>query len=108
LVINGEKLPKHRLTITVKEVRGKCPVYRPGDKIVIDDFYVNARESKDVCMHAFSAMLTLIWALAHGYSARELGIGSEDKVGYLQCPDPGPPHTKGGTVLFEIKREVVK
>lgn len=98
----------YRLTITVKEIKGKCPVYKPGDKIVIDDFCINVRESKDVCMHAFSAMITSICALAHGYSARKLGIGSEDKVGYLQCPDPGPPFTMGGTVLFQIKREVFK
>ncbi|MEM2890871.1 MAG: TIGR04076 family protein [Candidatus Hadarchaeum sp.] len=101
-------MPKYRLTITVKEIRGKCPVYKVGDKIIIDDFYIDARKSKNICMHALSAMLMLIWALAHGHSAKELGIGEEDEIGYLQCPDPGPPHTKGGTVLFEIQREAVK
>ena len=40
-----------------------------------------------------------------GISARELGIGSEDNVGFLQCPDPGKPYTEGGTVIFEVRRE---
>jgi hypothetical protein len=53
-------------------------------------------------------MVALLSAFAHGYSAKELGIGSEENTGYLQCPDPGPPYTHGGTVLFEIKRDVIE
>lgn len=83
-------------------------MYRIGDEIIIDKFYINAGESKNVCMHAFSAMSTLLSAFVHGSSATELGIGAEENTGYLQCPDPGPPHTKGGTVLFEIRREVIE
>jgi uncharacterized repeat protein (TIGR04076 family) len=49
-------------------------------------------------------MLTLISAFIHGSSAKNLGIGSEDDVGYIQCPDLGPPYTKGGTVIFELRR----
>lgn len=99
---------KNRLTITVKEVRGKCPIYKAGDEIIIEDFYVKSKKSKDICMHALSAMHTLLSAFAHGCSAKDLGIGSKEDIGYLQCPDPGPPHTEGGTVLFEIRRETIK
>ena len=95
---------KYKLIFTVKEIRGKCPLYKPGDKIVIDGFYVNTKESKNVCMHAFSAMLSLVSLLSHGFSTKKLGIGLREDVGYLHCPDPGPPRTKGGTVLFEIRR----
>lgn len=95
---------KHKLVITVKRIRGKCPVYKIGDKIVIDGFYIDTEESKNVCMHAFSAMLSLASLLAHGFSTKELGLGPRENIGYLQCPDPGPPCTKGGTVLFEIRR----
>lgn len=83
-------------------------MYRIGDEILIDKFYINAGESKNVCMHAFSAMSILLSAFVHGASAIELGIGVKEDMGYLQCPDPGPPYTKGGTVLFEIKREVIE
>ena len=101
-------MARYRLTIRVKEVRGKCPLYQVGDEILIDRFFIDADRSRDVCMHAFSAMSTLLSAFIHGSSAVDLGIGSEEGVGYLQCPDPGPPCTEGGTVLFELRREATK
>lgn len=101
-------MTQYRLVVTVKEIRGRCPLYRVSDRIVLDEFYINTKESENVCMHDFSAMCSLLSAFIHGSSAIELGIGTKENVGYLQCPDPGPPHTEGGTVLFEIKREVIK
>jgi len=95
---------KYKLIITVKKIRGKCPLYKPRDRIVIDEFYVSTKESKDICMHAFGAMLSLASIMVHGFSTKELGLSPKENVGYLQCPDPGPPCTKGGTVLFEIRR----
>jgi hypothetical protein len=50
-------------------------------------------------------MLTLLTPFLKGVSARALGIGKEDDVGYMQCPDPGEPYTCRGTVVFELKRE---
>lgn len=73
--------------------------------MTIEKFYVLTGKSGKICMHAFSAMLTLISAFMHGSSAIELGIGTRNDVGYLQCPDPGPPY--GGTVIFELTREAV-
>jgi len=95
----------YRVTIEVKEVRGFCPVYKPGDRIILKDFYIDSNHSKNVCIHLLSAASTLLSAFMHGSSAIELGIGNRDDIGYLQCPDPGPPYTKGGTVVFELRRE---
>ncbi len=92
-----------RVEIVVKEVQGVCPLYSPGDRIVLEGYYVKASESKDVCIHALSAMLTLLTLISHGFSTLELGLGPEEGVAYLQCPDPGPPRTCGGTVLFELR-----
>lgn len=100
-------MTEYRLVITVKEVRGKCPLYQVGDKVIIDKSYINTKKSKNICIHALSAMFTLLSAFVHGSSATELGIGAKADVGYLQCPDPGPPYTKGGTVIFVIRREVI-
>ena len=104
----GLAITKYRLRITVKEIKGKCPLYQVGDTMIIDKFYLDTAESENFCIHAISAMFPLLSSFIHGISAKELGIGTEKDIGYLQCPDPGPPHTKGGTVLFEIKREVNK
>ena len=91
---------KNQIIISVEKIRGNCPIYKTGDKIVIDEFYINSNKSQNICIHAFAAMTTLLSAFLHGTSAKELGIGSEENIGYIQCPDPGPPYTKGGTVLF--------
>jgi hypothetical protein len=50
---------------------------------------------------------TLLTPFLKGVSAKSLGIGEEDDVGYVQCPDPGEPYTSGGTVVFELKREKI-
>lgn len=99
---------KYRVIATVKEIRGKCPLYNIGDEIVFESFYVKSRRSRDVCMHAFSGMSTIVSALLHVISAKDLEIGSKPDVGYIQCPDRGPPYTKGGTVMFELKRLVIQ
>ena len=98
----------YHVIIQVKQIKGSCPVYHVGDEIVMDGHYINSRKSSNICMHAFSAMLTLLSAFAHGTSAIDLGIGEKEDLGYLKCPDPGPPHTKGGTVLFELRREKIE
>ena len=99
---------RYRFTIEVKEVKGFCPLYKPGDQILLKDFYIDSKHSKNVCIHLLSAASTLLSAFMHGASAIELGIGDRDDIGYLQCPDPGSPYTKGGTVVFELMREILE
>lgn len=99
---------RYRVIAEVKEIKGNCPIYKIGDKLVFERFYLNAKKSQNFCIHAFTAMSTLISAFLHGESATNLGIGNEPNIGYIQCPDPGAPYTKGGTVIFELKRNVIK
>ena len=99
---------KYRVKARVVKVAGECPIYKEGDEIVIDWFYINTRKSKNVCIHAFGALLSLLSAFLHGSSAIDLGIGKEENKGYLQCPDPGKPWTCGGTVLFQLRREKIQ
>jgi len=59
-----------------------------------------------LCVHALGSMLSVLVPLARGVSVKDLGLAREDgNIGYVQCLDPGPPFTLGGTVIFEIKRE---
>jgi uncharacterized repeat protein (TIGR04076 family) len=97
---------KYRLVITAKEIQGTCPVFNVGDKIVVDVPEILPKETDALCVHAFGSMLSMIVALSKGVSFKELGLAKrEGDVGYVQCLDPGPPATHGGTVLFEIQRE---
>lgn len=100
-------MPKsYRLVVTVKEIRGKCPVFKVGDKIVIESPDIVPKETDALCVHALGSMLSMITALSHGVSSEELGLAHENSdIGYVQCLDPGPPYTSGGTVIFEIRRE---
>ena len=94
-----------RVVVRVKEVRGRCAMgYEPGDAFVVERFYVKDA-GKGVCLHALAAMLTLQAPPLKGVSATALGVGKEENVGYVQCPDPGEPYTCGGTVVFELRRE---
>lgn len=90
-----------RVVIRVVEVRGNCPVFREGDRIVIEGAQVSLKETDAICTHAFASFLPHLVALRKGIKPSELGLGRGDKA-YVQCLDPGPPYTEGGTVIFEI------
>ncbi len=38
-----------RIEVTVKEIRGKCPVFNPGDRIVIEGYTVRLEETDAIC-----------------------------------------------------------
>ena len=98
----------YRVYVVVKEVRGYCAAgYKPGDAFIVEKFYVKPIRNTRICLHALSSMLTLLTPFLKGVSAKVLGVGKEDDLGYVQCPDPGKPYTSGGTVVFELRREVV-
>lgn len=94
------------LEITVCEIRGKCPVHKVGDKIVIDDPRIVLRETDALCTHALSSLLHYVLALEEGADPVKLGLSKpEDREhAYIQCVDPGKPYTNGGTVIFRCRR----
>ncbi len=97
---------KYRLVISVKEIRGNCPVFKVGDRIVVESPKIIVEKTDDICVHAFGCMLSMIVPLSRGISFKTLGLTTEEgEKGYIQCLDPGKPYTNGGTVLFEIRRE---
>jgi uncharacterized repeat protein (TIGR04076 family) len=99
----------YRLVITAKEIRGNCPVFNVGDRMLIKEPEIIPEKTDAICVHALGSMLSMIIALSRGVSFKELGLArDEGDVGYLQCPDPGPPYTAGGTVVFEIRRERIE
>jgi len=70
----------------------------------VEGFYIKEIRGKPVCLHALSAMLTLLSPFLKGVPARELGIGPGDDVGHLQCPDLGRLYTCRGIAIFEVTR----
>jgi uncharacterized repeat protein (TIGR04076 family) len=94
------------LEIEVVEVRGKCPVHRVGDKILIDGASIVLDKTDALCIHALSVILHYAVALDEGADPVRLGLTKpEDRENaYVQCVDPWKPYTEGGTVIFRIKR----
>ncbi len=94
----------YEVEVEVEEVRGNCAAgYKKGDKFVVKGFYIEPKEAR-ICIHALTGMMSLLSPFLHGVSAKDLGIGDKDDVGFLQCPDPGKPYTCGGTVVFKLYR----
>lgn len=94
------------LEITVEEIKGKCPVYKLGDRIVIDGPEIVLDESDALCTHALSTILHYTTILNHEWVALQLGLTREgdENHAYMQCVDPGQPYTEGGTVIFRCRK----
>lgn len=91
------------LIIKVIDIKGKCPVYKMGDKIVLKQGYIfDPKETDTLCMHSLTSILPYYVALSRGIDAKDLGLAREgSKKAYVQCLDPCEL-TGGGTVRFEI------
>ncbi|MGD2125275.1 MAG: TIGR04076 family protein [Desulfobacteraceae bacterium] len=94
-----------KLIVTVKEIKGYCPVYRVGDRIVLDEGYrLNLKETDNVCMHSLSSIMPYYVALFRGVDPLSLGLSRGGRRAYVQCLDPCR-YTDGGTVILEIEKE---
>lgn len=94
------------LEIVVHEIRGKCPVYKIGDRITVRDPEIVLEKTDRLCTHALSTLLHYTTILERNWCPVELGLTREgdEEHAYLQCVDPGDPYTDGGTVIFKCKR----
>lgn len=88
------------LVITAREVRGCCSAgIKAGDRIVLRGPNISLEESDRVCGIAFASIYPIIFAARLGKDLKDLGLAER----MVQCIDPGPPHSEGGTVFFEIR-----
>ena len=92
------------LQIEVCETKGKCPVYKIGDKMTIENAQVLLNKTDAICIHALSTLLHYVVALDEGADPVKLGLSRDKGHAYMQCVDPGAPYTDGGTVIFECRR----
>jgi uncharacterized repeat protein (TIGR04076 family) len=81
----------YRILINVREVKGKCPIQRVGDKIEV----IGDEVKGNICAMAFHTIFPYIFAMQYG--ANFPWLENKDEI-LAYCPDPM------GLVLFEIKR----
>lgn len=92
------------LLITVKAIRGRCPVYQVGDQILLrEGWRLDPGQARAICMHSLASLLPYYNALAHGVDPRALGLADPEGFACVQCLDPCE-ETGGGTVTFRIAR----
>lgn len=96
---------KKTLRVTVREIKGHCPVFSAGDSFLIREGYKLVSDIP-LCMHSLASIMPYYNALSISEPAQwGLAGGSGDRESaYLQCLDPAP-YTHGGTVIFEITKE---
>ena len=94
-----------KLVMEVVEIKGRCPVYKNGDRIIIDEGYkINLKETDNICLHSLASLLPYYNALAKGISPVTLGLAKKGNEAFLQCLDP-QKYTGGGTVVFKVRRQ---
>ncbi len=49
------------LLFEVAEVRGKCPVYKVGDRIVIEGPRIDLERTDNLCIHALPSTASPSW-----------------------------------------------
>jgi uncharacterized repeat protein (TIGR04076 family) len=96
----------HDLVVEVEEIKGTCPVYGHGDRMVfLEGYRLDLSVTDALCSHAMGVLLPWLAALSEGVEPQQLGLARKgDTDAHVQCPDPGGERTGGGTVLFRIKR----
>ncbi len=81
-----------------------CPVFKKGDKIIIDPPKIVLEKTDAICIHALPSLLHYAIALNEGVDPVKLGLSKDPNYAYIQCVDPGEPYTGGGTVIFRCRK----
>lgn len=94
------------LEIKANEIRGTCPVYKVGDKIVIDDPKILLDRTDALCTHPVSTFLHYATISEHDWCPVKLGLTTpgNSEHAYMQCADPRKPYTEGETVILECRK----
>lgn len=88
------------IEIVAREVKGSCAAgIKPGAKMVVRGASLSLDESDCACVSALAALWPMAFAVRLGVDLEALGLGGR----LWHCPDPGPPYTPGGAVLFEVR-----
>jgi hypothetical protein len=102
-------MERNKVFYEAEEIKGKCPLYKVGDKIVIDSTIggverINLDESDAVCVRVIDNMWTrLTWEFGASKIVEHMyGVDGECRI---ICPMPGEPYTPCGYVIFRIRRD---
>ena len=106
-------LARNRVIMEVEEVKGRCPLYRVGDKIVIDPVpgeavsMINLKETDAICTRILGGALLsyhawLEYAQPSPDDDKKLPWQRALGPDPTKCPMVGPPYSKCGYVVFKV------
>ena len=95
-------MTRHKTVIEVTKISGKCPIYKVGDKAVIEDSALNLKETDAVCMKAIGHWN--YWLLYDAGGEEDAKAGVVEGFDEFQCPELGEPYTPYGKVFFRMRR----
>lgn len=108
-------LGRYRVIYEVADVVGSCPIYKKGDKVVIDPAeadqevsIINLKETDAVCTRILGTTLLsyfMFFQVANEEELHEKYHTIKGGVHWSRCTEPGKPYTKRGYVTFRIYRE---
>lgn len=98
----------------VADIRGRCPIYKKGDKIVIDPVpnenvsVINLKETNAICTRIIGThMLTTSFWMEYAKPLPDEGnlLPWHRALGpaACKCPVLGPPYSECGYCIFEMK-----
>jgi uncharacterized repeat protein (TIGR04076 family) len=96
------------LEFEVVEIRGYCPLYNVGDKMVIDYPRVVLDKGDPLCANVLSSLMRYVQDLEKGADLDELGLSkSEDgNDAFIECEEASKLYANCGTVTFRCCRIV--
>ena len=98
IVMNMANKAKCKVIATIDDVHGICPVYKGGEKIVMQDGILNLEETDAVCLQLLSTLIHEYMVKQHqDYWKTEGGFDySKEKT---KCPRGGPPYGEGYVIV---------
>lgn len=106
-------MDKNRVILEVHKIKGRCPIYKKGDKLVIDPIpdedvsIVNLKMTDAICPRIFgTALISYFMYFEHAKPGpdEEKKMAWQKALGpaYFRCPEVGEPHSRTGYVIFKM------
>jgi uncharacterized repeat protein (TIGR04076 family) len=89
---------KYKVVATIDSVHGTCPIYRGGEKIVMQDGILNLKETDAVCLQLLSTLIHEYMAKQHQDYWQTTG-GFDYSKEKTKCPRGGPPYGDGYVIV---------
>ena len=93
-------MANHKTVIEVTKITGKCPVYKVGDKAVIENSALNVKETDALCLKAIGN--ANYWLVYDAGDEDDIKAGTVEGFDEYKCPELGEPYTPYGPVFFRM------